>query len=545
MARRVALIWLVVLVPWTASGAGIGEVMGDPLVPVLRASLAHGADPADPEMLDWQRLRAFYTKRDFLPVWVNRKGPTARAREFATVMLHADSEGLDAAEYHAPEIELQWTRRGIKALARLELLLTDAFFRYAVEVRVGYQFPRAVDVEWFIDPPTVDPVELLTQVLAGDFDAAMDDLAPPHPGYQRLRTALRDYTANAAGGDWPRVPPGPNLRLGDRNPRVPALRERLAREGFATAAVPDPQLFDRDLEEAVRRVQYRYGHTPDGIVGYNTRMSLNVALPERINQIKRNMERWRWLPRDLGERYLEVNMAGYKLHLIERGRTALEMRVIIGKPYQATPAFTDRVRYLEINPYWNIPPRIAREDLLPKQQADAGYFRKKRIRVLSGWGNDAVELDDGLIDWSSLNENFFPFKLQQPPGEDNSLGRIKFMFPNRFKIYLHDTPHRDLFNRKVRTFSSGCIRLERPVTLAEHLLKGTNAWTKEQLRAAIRTGTNQQVILPSPVPIYLLYWTAWVEEDGSVHFRNDIYERDKNIAVRAPALAARAPLAQN
>ena len=219
-------------------------------------------------------------------------------------------------------------------------------------------------------------------------------------------------------------------------------------------------------------------------------------------------------------------MAGFEMRVVEDDRSAMSMRVIVGRAYRSTPAFSESVKYLVLNPYWNIPTSIASADILPKLRQDPGYLARQRIRILSDWSEKARELDPLEIDWSQVGRRM-PYRLRQDPGPQNALGRVKFMLPNRFNVYLHDTPHRELFDRTVRTFSSGCIRLERPLDLAAHVLKGDAGWSLEAIRGAIESGERRAVRLPEPLLVYLVYWTVWVEKDGSVQFRDDVYGRDR------------------
>ena len=326
------------------------------------------------------------------------------------------------------------------------------------------------------------------------------------------------------------MPSGPSLRLGMTHPQVVPLRERLIREGYSVAESPaDPTLFDRELERVVRIFQRNNGQVDDGIVGRLTRVSLNVSVYDRIEQIIHNMERWRWLPRDLGKRYVMVNMAGYRLFVVEKGETVMEMPVIIGKPYKATPAFANTMKYIEFNPTWKVPPSIAKEEFLPKLRQNANFLRANHIRVFENWKSDAAELNPEQIDWENMTEEEFKFKLEQDPGQHNSLGRVKFMFPNSFRVYLHDTPSRDLFARNVRTFSSGCIRISRPISLASYLLGENNGWSPREIRSLISKGETQRIDLKENVPIYLLYYTAWVGDNGFVQFRHDVYKRNRKI----------------
>jgi L,D-transpeptidase YcbB len=287
-----------------------------------------------------------------------------------------------------------------------------------------------------------------------------------------------------------------------------------------------PDHFDPSLQQAVEHFQRRHGLDVDGIVGRDTRAALNVPVQERINQIILNMERWRWMPRDLGATHVLVNMAGFELDFIEDRRPALSMRVVVGTPDQRTPVFSDKITYLEFNPYWNIPYSIASKEILPLIQRDPGYLADRGIRVFTSWAADAAELDPWYIDWWEITPRSFPFRLRQDPGRHNPLGRVKFMLPNRFAVYLHDTSSPSLFHRTVRTFSHGCIRVEKPAELAELLLRHNPGWDLKQIESAMNGGARRIATLKRPVPVHLIYATAWSAADGTVQFRRDIYERD-------------------
>jgi len=321
------------------------------------------------------------------------------------------------------------------------------------------------------------------------------------------------------------------MEKGERSKRIRLVRERLAVVGYALyGSADDPEYFDDRLDNAVRQFQERHGLEIDGIVGRNTIAELNVTAGERARQIMVNMERWRWLPRDLGERHLLVNIANFEIRIFEAGDQVMSMRAIVGRDYRRTPVFTDLMTYLVINPYWNVPNSIAVKDKLPVLKENPGYLAENNMKVFEGWGADAPELDPDTIDWEDFTEETFPFRLRQDPGPANALGRIKFMFPNKFNVYLHDTPARALFDQTVRTFSSGCIRIEQPLELAEYLLRADPGWSRPAILAAIDRSEEQTVRLPEPIRVYILYCTAWVDDDGSVQFRRDIYERDAAVA---------------
>ncbi len=265
-------------------------------------------------------------------------------------------------------------------------------------------------------------------------------------------------------------------------------------------------------------------------MGNATLAALNVPIEDRINQIVLNMERLRWLPHDLGADTVSVNIAAFELAVMHEGSETMSMRVVVGRSYRQTPVFASRIETIELNPYWNVPPSIARADILPKILADPDYLQAHHYDVFSSWQAGAETLEPKSVDWRKIAAKGFPLKLRQRPGPDNALGRFRFGFPNRFDVYLHDTPSRELFEKETRTFSSGCIRLEDAKGLAEYLLKDDPAWPPEALEAAVLTGANQSIRLAQPMPIIVTYATAWVDDQGVLQFRPDIYGRDKTLA---------------
>jgi murein L,D-transpeptidase YcbB/YkuD len=262
------------------------------------------------------------------------------------------------------------------------------------------------------------------------------------------------------------------------------------------------------------------------VVGRDTLSALNVSVTDRLRQIQVNLERWRWLAQDLGNRYVLVNLADFRLEVVETGRMVMDMRIIVGKGYRRTPIFSGRMTYLVLNPAWHVPHKIARLDILPRIRKDPGYLSREHFRVFEGWGADAKEIDPATVDWTKVTRGNFRFRLRQDPGSWNALGRVKLMFPNEFGVYIHDTPSRELFRKTVRTFSAGCIRIEKPLELAEYVLAGDPKWNGEAILAALEAGREQTVRLPAAIPVHLLYWTAWVDASGTVQFRKDVYERD-------------------
>ena len=482
--------------------------------------------------LDWERMESFYQQQDQRPVWwdllANQRKPAAD--ELLAILAQSPRHGLDPAEYHEQELRKHWLAGEPADIARRDLLLTDAFLAYTRHLSSGRYAPQLLDPKWHILPQAMDSGAFLRRVVdRAEFHDQVEDLAPPHSGYRRLQRSLQHYHRLAVDIPWPLVDGGPLLRPGERDLRVRDLRERLRLEGYPVADAEDEYRYDGELEAQVQAFQARHGLKVDGVLGAATVAALNASPEQRIWQILLNMERWRWLPRDLGERYLMVNMAGFNLQAVERERVQLDMRVIIGTAYRTTPAFIGRLSYLVVNPEWNVPQTILREDMIPRQRENPGFLASQNIRVLAGWSDDAPEIDPADIDWRAIDPMRFPYRLRQDPGPGNSLGRLKFMLPNEYDIYLHDTPGRHLFAQTVRTFSSGCIRVEQPLELAEYLLANAGEWDRARLLEWIESGATRTLRLPQAVPVYILYWTAWVDDEGLTHFMDDVYGLDRGM----------------
>jgi murein L,D-transpeptidase YcbB/YkuD len=477
--------------------------------------------------LDWQRLREFYASNDYYPVWVDIKGPLPKAAVLRDTLQNAAAEGLDPQTYRPELLDTVWPSRLPENMAQLDLLLTDALLAYSVDVSYGRFDPKEIDPLWQITRPTLDAMALLRSIIANeDIRAALQALPPSHAGYKRLRAALAQYNAMEAKGGWPPLAAGPLLEFGAYHREVAFLRHRLRIEGdLELRPIRDEEFFDRAVEHAVERFQVRYGLKMDGIVGPATRAVMNIPVTERIEKIKFNMERWRWLPRHIGQRYIMVNTAGFELAVFENRQPQFTMWVIIGTPERQTPVLSGMMHTVVFNPYWTVPATIAVEELIPRQRRNPDFFSKRGIRVYS----KGTELDPRSVDWSKVTKDYLPYILRQDPGPRNPLGRIKFLFSNRYQIYLHDTPVQRLFNQTERAFSHGCVRVEDPLRLANFLLGNNNDWDQDKITLMMAADASTEVPVPmqQPVPIYLVYWTVWVAEDGGVFFRPDIYERDR------------------
>lgn len=482
-----------------------------------------------------EALIEFYEERRFGPAWIGDRGPIPRIDSLLAVLQRADRHGFRPADYHVDAIQTLHQKiqnrdsQDLGRISDLELLSTDAFLLYASHLLTGRLSPTEITPTWNISSREADLIQKLTEATTGTSIATvLQSLHPPQSEYVRLVEALRRYRRLAASGGWPTVPEGPTLRAGEQGSRVGRVRKRLRVTGDLSSDRSEaPDSFGTSLRDAVVGFQERHGLEPDGAVGPATRAALNVPAAERVQQLIVNMERWRWLPQDLGRRYVLVNIAGFRLRVVEEGDEVLRMSVVTGRPYRQTPVFSGEISYLVLNPYWHVPHSIATKDKLPEIKKDPSYLDRQQFKVFRGWGADAQPIDPSTIDWTRLSQGNFPYRLRQEPGPMNALGRVKFMFPNRYSVYLHDTPTRGLFAQAERAFSSGCVRVERPLELAEYLLADPSTWSRARIQSVIETtNTERSVLLRERVPVHLQYWTAWVEEDGTVHFRNDVYQRD-------------------
>ncbi len=486
-------------------------------------------------------LPSFYLRREDAPAWISRGRPSSCALRLVAALHAAPEDGLDGTDYHLAAIDsLVSSGRDAAGLVDLEILLTDAYLTFGSHLLQGRVNPSTLKAEWLANRRQVDMAAELTAAMElGDVDAALDALRPSQPGYRALKSLLARFRAVEAEGGWGVVPDGTTLHPGDEDARVPALRRRLVASGdLGTRSAADDGRFDDELAEAVVRFQHRHGLDADGSVGRETLAAMNVPVEARIAQIVVNLERWRWLPNDLGRRHIRVNIADYHLEVWKDGQVALQMRAVVGREYRETPMFSANMTYLVLAPYWHVPPSIAAVDKLPELRRNPGYLASMKMTLFDQATNEPV--DPASVDWGTMTgaELNRRFRIRQDPGPLNALGDVKFIFPNRHNVYLHDTPSRELFSRTTRAFSSGCIRIEKPLELADYLLAGDPRWSPERIRAAVAAGRETTVWLSEPVPVHLLYWTAFADDDGAVDFRPDLYGRDR--AVRA-ALDAEPP----
>jgi murein L,D-transpeptidase YcbB/YkuD len=507
----------------------------------LRAA-ATGPAPAyvkhDPEGARlWKQTRAFYEAREYSAAWVEKAKPRPQLDALTRALRSAEKEGLDPELYTVTMLEQRrqeaskgfLTDKGFdpREAGALDVWLTYLYMKYASDLADGLSDLAHADKAWQIKPEAFDAqAHLEKALLENRVEQSLDELKPRAAEYERLRTALADHRTQLAAGGWPKVP-AMKLKPGATSEHVPALAKRLAASGDYGGAIPaaGKAAYTPDLQKAVQAFQERHGLTADGVIGPAVVAALNVPIEKRIDQIALNMERWRWLPRDLGERYILVNIPEMRLDVYDGASVPLSMRVVVGKADTQTPIFNDEMTYLVFSPYWNVPPGIAQDETLPAVMNDAGFLQRNNMEVVDKAG---TVVDPASIDLSNPGE----YRFRQKPGQSNSLGLVKFMFPNQFNVYLHDTPADSLFARATRSFSHGCVRLEDPVALAKYVLRDQPEWDQERITEAMHAGEETTVKLKAPLPVYLGYWTARVRPDNSVQFRDDVYAVDGRQAAR-------------
>ena len=542
MTRHIVLfLFLTVLLAFPAAGnASVEEMfplMGDQLrAKVENLNAIQNATCRNEFIYSRNQLPRFYEIRGYRPAWLNERGLIPQVDDLVRALHDASLEGLIPGNYHLAAIEslIGIIRDGeqefqdTEQLTDLDILLTDAFFIYGANLSRGRVDPETLHVRRTARVNKVDFVTLVSEAVDGNTIATtLESLKPPHPAYGRLKEGMTRYREIALAGGWGTVPEGPKLKKGDVSERVPPIRRHLVITGeLQDGDTGSPDLFDERLETAVMAYQVRHGLDPDGVVGARTLAALNETADALVRKIELNLERWRWLPRDLGKRHVLVNSAAFRLDVVEGGEEVMSMRVVVGRNYRSTPVVSSSIVYMVLNPYWNIPTKLAVEDIAPQVLKNPQYLAERKIHIFTDWRADALEVDQSEVNWKKYTAENFPYKLRQDPGPKNPLGRIKFIFPNIHDVYLHDTPERNLFYKASRGFSSGCIRIEKPYDLALYLLRGDREWSRQKLNTVIRSGEMTTVHLPKPVPVHLLYWTAWADEDGMVQFREDIYERD-------------------
>jgi len=487
-------------------------------------------------------LADYYAVPDAQLLWVDENGLTSRAKSVMEEIGKADDYGLRASDYALPKASGfdPKSPNAAASLADAEVKLDLAVLRYARDARGGRFDPERLDPN--LDPTLAlpDPLQVMESIaIRSDPAAYLRSFQPAQPQFEALRKALIAARGGSVKDTVVRIPDGPTLKLGVEHEQVALLRTRLevpAGDGAKEA------LFDASVDGAVKRFQKDHGVMPDGVVGPGTRRLLNqqhqqASSPARTRLILLNMERWRWLPNDLGSFYVTVNIPEFTLRVMDEGKPAFTTRVVVGKPDKQTPIFSKEMQEIVFNPYWNVPNSIKMEELLPSIRGggewffggegggwDTSVFERNGLRVAIG----TKEVDPSRLDWNRIDIR--SLNIYQPPGPDNVLGTVKFLFPNKHDVYMHDTTQKNLFAKTVRAESHGCMRVQNPDQLALTLLKEDQGWTAGRVAAAIQGGPDQHIALRQKIPVYITYFTLWVNDDASISTFGDIYGHDARMA---------------
>ena len=473
-------------------------------------------------------LPKIYQERFFRPIWFESGTLKANFPSLLGILETAVEHGLEGETYHLNRLKAlsdQWKTVGKQnalLAVEMDLLATDGFLMFVTHLASGSVDRERIGANWRADRAEIDPADFLTRAMVlEDLSALFQELHPTHPHYRSLQDSLAFWREQPQ----PSMDPfkfGPAIKPLQHHDQIPALRQLLLPSSV------DSPVYDGELVSAVRNFQENNGLNPDGIVGDGTRWMLNLKPVDRINLIRANLERWRWLPRNLGTHHIIVNIAAYSMQVVDQGNEVLSMDVIVGRPFRETPVFSAEMTYLVLSPFWNVPPSLIEKDKLPVIKKNPEKLKAQGFRAFDGWGADAAELDLMTVGSKLTGGNKFPYRLRQDPGPLNALGDVKFMFPNPYNVYLHDTPDRELFKKSERSFSSGCIRISRPIDLAVYLLGRQDKWTRERILETIAARREVSVPLSQRYRVHLLYWTVFVK-GGQVCFALDIYDRDKKL----------------
>ncbi|WP_425046070.1 L,D-transpeptidase family protein [Primorskyibacter sp. S87] len=472
----------------------------------------------------------FYEQRGFAPAWEDAQA----VEELLGELKFGVEQGFEPEDFHflkLQELAAAAQGGGTEAQAMFDIVATDAAVKLIHHLVFGKVDPAALHDEWNFSKTVIeqDPAVILNEYINGEgFPALINRIAVDNPQYRMLVGALARYRTIAEQGGWPHVPDQTVLKPGMTDPAVAVLRQRFAAEGVLRAMATDATsennidphwVYDDKLAEDVKAFQTRHGLEADGVIGPRTFLSLNQPVEDRINKIRLSLERGRWLMRETGDEFVLVNIAGARTYLVKSDGTLWTTRSITGSAYRKTPVFRDEIKYMEFNPTWTVPASIFRKDKLSRIRKDPGYLSRNNYIVRNSNGQ---VIPTNAVNWSANNPGV---TLVQKPGPENALGLVKFMFPNKYSVYLHDTNDKGLFDRNERNLSSGCVRLEYPFEFANLLMEGDPEWSQEKMQAILDSGKTTRVDLPNPIPVLLTYWTAWVEGD-QVHFREDPYQRD-------------------
>ncbi len=474
----------------------------------------------------------FYSRREFTPAWTDN----SKIEDYVQLVGRAYEEGLEPNDYLYSELsglvaDYRQSPDDAVLQGKLDVLLTESLGRYSNHLVYGKVDPAQLDENWNWSQSSDgrDPAALVQQAIASNsITLFIDNFLDRGPLYQRMRVVLAEYRNLKKIGGWPLIDAGATLRSGMEDERIAVIRTRLAVTGDLPGSEDNQsRIFDAALEQGVSAFQDRHNLDADGVIGARTLTAMNVTVDERIDQIRVNLERLRWVVRDLDDEFVVTNIASFRTHLVRDREVIWSGRSQVGRFYRQTPVFTAKIKYLQFNPTWTVPPGILTKDILPAVQKDIGYLARKNMDLVDRSGN---KVDPESVDWSQYRTGRLPpYQFVQRPGPTNALGRVKFIFPNSHFVFLHDTPSKALFERTERTFSSGCIRVENPFVFAELMLNNSAKWNPDSIQALLDSEKPQNVFLDEPLTVMLLYGTVGITDTEPVRYYNDIYERDGRV----------------
>ena len=527
-----ALVWLAISSSTAAAQAPAPTVEHAIRLRVEQARLQPAVGVRGARLLQGQAVARFFEARAFAPAWRLRGG----AQQVLAAIGNIDQDGLTPADYHLTVITAALDAYGktpsTDLAADLQVLVADAAAALVDDVRYGRVRPAALDKRWNVDPrvgaPALD-VALGELARAPALDAGIEAQKPTHFIYVGLKQALARLRAVVASGGWPAVTPGAAIKPGAADPRIALVRKRLLVTGELPATSASDTIYGDDLQAAVKTFQAHHRLIDDGVIGKATVDAMNITAEVRVQQLRVNLERVRWVVGSVGsvgslsDSFVLVNLPAFKVYLIRDRKNVWETRTQIGREARQTPTFRADMKYLVLNPDWTVPPTILAQDVLAGMRKGQDTIARKRLTILDQQGHI---VDPSTIDWHAATPGNFRYTLRQPPGPDNALGRVKFIFPNQHSIFLHDTPSRELFVSDQRTFSSGCIRVEHPLDLAAVLLEGQDNWTPTRIQEVVDSKQSQTVFLDTPLPVLIVYWTVSVGLTGELRFARDVYNLD-------------------
>lgn len=492
-------------------------------------------------------LRRFYSEKAFYPAWSDGLNLPEIAYEMRYEIQQIKFDGLNPRDYHLDAINAlfekyeQSSKAGgeftVVDFGNLDVLLTDAFIIISSHLYLGKVDPESLKSVWNIQrsaPELMIDQRLHNALEAQNIRKSLEELYPSFQVYKKMRDALRFLYEDEKRwnqdpvGSWKTLKIDKSIKTGDAHNQMDEIRARLKFWKYLEDYEPESsKVYDSIMEPAIIKLQKRFGMEPDGVIGQGTIHALNQKPSDLIATARINMERFRWLPENVKDQeVILVNTANYQLDFISKRDTLLSSRVIVGKSYHSTPQFSAEMSYLVFSPTWTIPNSITRNEIIPAVKKNPGYLASKNMKVLTASGK---EVDANSIDWKNVNARSFPYIIRQEPGEQNSLGLVKFMFPNKYSVYIHDTPARSLFAREDRALSHGCIRLQKPFDFAKLLLQHDPSWTDEKIRESMKLNKERIVNLNRKIPVVILYLTFWIDSKGNEYFRRDIYNRDNEI----------------